>query len=62
MVRFGFLLVWVLASAKGVFAQPGLPPPPAGGASLDVVVMLLLITGVVYGVYHMRTKRVKEQT
>ncbi len=62
MVRIGLLLIGVLASVKGVFAQPGLPPPPAGGASLDVVVMLLLVTGVVYGVYHIRTKRVKKQT
>ncbi len=61
MARIGLLLVGVLASVKGVFAQPNPPPPPSGGASLDVVVMLLLITAVVYGVYHMRTKRVKEQ-
>ncbi len=61
MVRIGLLLVGVLVSIKGVFAQPFPPPPPAGGASLDVVVMLLLISAVAYGIYIMRAKRVEEQ-
>ena len=61
MERIVLLLIGVLGSVEGAFAQPPPPPPPNPAISLDVVVSLLLLTAVAYAIYNFRIKRAEER-